>query len=337
MAFVSNFATMLSAGISILDIVDSLLEEAKGNQKKMLEIIKADTSQGQHLYISMAKFPRVFDRVTVSLIKAAEEAGTLDTALVELRDKIKKDAEFMDKVKAAMTYPIFVVLLMIAVFTMILVVVMPKISQVFSRLRVTMPLPTKIMIATSNFLLDQTIPIIIGIILMIVIFIYLYKTQKQFLIAVLFKMPMISKLIIQIDLTQFTRSLYYLLNSAIPITTALELTTDVVVTKRLQRVIINSRAMVSSGKQLSQGLKTDRKIIPSLMVRIIEGGEKTGTLDKSLLDISEYMEYQVANRLRVITALLEPILLVVIGIGIGGMMIAIIGPIYGMIGQVGAR
>ena len=162
-------------------------------------------------------------------------------------------------------------------------------------------------------------------------------TNKKFILNILFSFPLISELIKQVDLTRFTRSLYYLLSSGIPIVSALELTEDVVLRHDITHIIEQSKQTVITGKRLSDSLKNFKKIIPSIMIKIIEAGEKTGSLDESLKEVSEYLDYQVSNNLTRLTVLLEPIMLVAVGVVVGGMMIAIIGPIYGLIGQVGAR
>src|SRR3990170_7872699 len=170
---ISNFSTLLSSGISILESIDSLLEDAKGNQKKILDTLRADLVQGIHVHESFAKFPNVFDKVTISIIKASEEAGSLDTTLKDLRDNIKKESEFANKVMSALTYPILIMIVFMGVLSMILVFVIPKISIVFSRLKVDLPLPTKIMIFVSNIVLQYTIPFAIGSISIIIGFILL--------------------------------------------------------------------------------------------------------------------------------------------------------------------
>ena len=334
-ALVGNFATMLSAGISILESVDSLLEDAKGNQKKVLEVLRDDLMQGQHVHEAFGKFPKVFDKVTVNIIKASEEAGTLDETLKDLTNNIQKEMEFSDKVKSAVMYPVLISFVFVGVLLMILIVVVPKISTVFLRLKVPLPLPTRILIFISNLLIDHTIFFVGGIAAAIALFIFLYRTNKQIIFSVIFKLPVVSELVKEIDLTRFTRSFYHLLSSGIPITAALELCRDVVMRKDIADTITMSREMVLSGKRLSEGLKSTKGIVPTIMVKMIEAGEKTGTLDKSLQEISEHLDYEVSNTLKVLTALLEPIMLVVVGVLIGGMMLAIIAPIYGLIGQVG--
>lgn len=336
-SLVSNMHTMLEAGIPILETVDSLLEDSKGNQKKILKTLREDLGQGQHVYFTLSKFPRAFDKVTVNIVRASEEAGTLDETLKDLVTNIKKDIEFNDKIKSALIYPVFIMGVFFAVMLVILVVVVPKISTVFTRLNVPLPLPTQIMIYVSNLLLHNTIIFILILGAIVGGFVVLFKTQRRALIRLLISMPLISKLAKEVDLTRFTRSLYLLLNAGIPITSALELTTDVVINKDIQKTVKHTKAIVSDGKKLSEGLKDNKKVIPPIMIKIVQAGERSGSLDKSMQDVSEYLDYQVSNTLKTVTALIEPLLLVVVGILIGGMMMAIIAPIYSLIGSVGSH
>lgn len=337
LSLISNIATMLSAGIPILETVDSLLEDSKGNSKKVLEAIREDLMQGKHLYATFSRFPLIFDKVTVNLIKASEEAGTLETSLKDLKQNIKRDMEFSDRLKSAMIYPIFILGVFVAVLLMILVVVIPKISTVFSRLTVDLPLPTRILIFASNILLTYTAQCIAGVFLISALVIAIYKRQKRTILHILFSFPLISDLIREIDLTRFTRSLYLLLSSGVTINNALELAQEVVLKKELVKAISHCREGVLAGKKLSEGLKDSRKVIPAIMIKITEAGERTGTLDKSMQDASEFLDYQVQGTLKTLTVLIEPIMLVVVGGLVGGMMLSIIAPIYSMIGQVGAR
>jgi len=226
LGLMSNLSTMITAGIPILETVDSLMEDAKGNTKKILEAVREDLVQGKHLYSSFARFPSIFDKVTINIIKASEEAGTLDVTLKDLKVQIKKDMEFEDKVKGALTYPALILLVFFGVLLMILVVVIPKISTVFLRLKVNLPLPTLILIYVSNAILTYTIPIIILFTGAIAGIVFLYRTKRQAVLHVFYNAPIVSKLVKEIDLTRFSRSMYLLLSSGITITTALELTKD---------------------------------------------------------------------------------------------------------------
>ncbi len=333
---IANLSTMLAAGIPILDAVSSLIEDARGNSKKLLEVLHDDLLQGSHVYMTFAKFPKVFNKVTINVIKASEEAGSLETSLSDLKDNIKKEAEFSDKIKSAMVYPTLIMFVFFGVLTMILVVVVPKIATVFGRLSVDLPLPTKVLIFVSNLLLQNTLVFLGGLSLTIVSLVFLVKKKKDLIFSLLSHLPVVSTLVREIDLTRFTRSLYLLLIAGLPITQALELAQDVIMKKSMVKMIIRSREMVLSGKTLSAGLRESKGSVPSLMIKLIEVGEKSGTLDKSLKDISEFLDYQVTNTLRTLTVLLEPIMLLFVGVCVGGMMLAIIAPIYGLIGQVGS-
>lgn len=337
LGLISNLATMLSAGIPILEVVDSLLEDAKGNQRKLLESLKADLAQGNHVSDALSKFPRIFDKITVNLIKASEEAGTLDVTLTDLKTSIKKDAEFSDKIKSAMTYPVLIFFVFIGVLFMILIVVVPKISGVFTRLNVPLPLPTKILIAMSQFFTEYTIFAILGIVAVGAGGFFFYREKKKEFLHLLFKFPIVSSLAQQIDLTRFSRSLYLLLNAGIPIASALELSQEVVLKSEVANAIGHSKEVVLGGGKLSDGLKNAKNIFPNIMIKITEAGEKSGSLDKSMQDVAEYLDYQVDKTLKTLTTLLEPIMLVIVGVLVGGMMMSIIAPIYGLIGQVTAR
>lgn len=335
LAMISNLSTMLTAGIPILESVESLNEDSKGNQKKVLETLGADLIQGKQVNFSFARFPKIFDKVTVNIVKASEDAGTLDVTLADLKINIKRDIEFTDKIRAALIYPILIMIVFIGISLMILTFVIPKISTVFSRMSINLPLPTRIMIFLSNMLLKNTILVILGLIVLCTALYFLYKKEKKNILNLFSKLPLISDLTKKIDITRFSRSLYLLLSSGIPITSALELTEDVVLRKDVSKAIKHLKEIVLSGKKISIGLKDHRKIFPTILIKIAEAGEKTGTLDKSMQDASEYMDYEVTNTLKNVTVMIEPIMLILVGIAVGGMIMAIISPIYGMIGQLG--
>lgn len=337
LGLISNMATMLTAGIPILEVVDSLLEDAKGNQKKLLDSLKADLTQGNHVSDALSRFPKIFDKITVNLIKASEEAGTLDVTLADLKDSIKKDAEFSDKIRGALTYPVLIFFVFIGVLLMILVVVVPKISTVFLRLDVPLPLPTKVMIFMSEALIKQTFFVAIGVVVLAAAVFFLFRERKKDILHLLFSLPVVSSLAQLIDLTRFSRSLFLLLNAGIPIAAALELAQEVVLKRDVSHAIAHCKEVVIGGGKLSEGLKHAKNVFPNIMIKITEAGEKSGSLDKSMQDVSEYLDYQVDKTLKTLTTLLEPIMLVVVGVLVGGMMLAIIAPIYGLIGQVSAH
>lgn len=334
---IGSFATMIASGISILEIVKSLAEDTKGGQKIILNELARDLSQGKRIYITFAKFPRVFDKVSINVIRASEEAGTLDLALADLRKTLQKDMEFNDKVRSALMYPSFIIIVFIGILGLILTFVIPKISTVFLQLNVPLPLPTRIMIFMSDFVTKQTGLFLGGFVALGALTYYILNFKRRQFFELFYHLPIISTLVMQIDVTNFARNLSVLLSSGLPITQALDLVAEVVVRKRMATLLGTCKTMVLSGRTLSDGFRSDKAALPSIVIKLVEAGEKTGTLDHSLQEIAEYFDYKVTYTLKTLTSLLEPIMLVAVGVAVGGMMLAIIAPVYGLISQIGGR
>ncbi len=337
LTIISNLATMIASGIPILEAVDSMLEDAKANQRKILLTLKQDLSEGKTIASSLEKFPRSFDHLTVSLIRAAEEAGTLETTLSDLAENIKKDIELSDKVRAALIYPILVLFVFFGVMLLILIVVIPRVATVFSRLQVKLPLPTKILIFASNLLLSYWPYLLVGVALLVFLSIIIYRIKRQYFIYIFLSLPLVTSVAREFDLVRFTRSMSLLLSSGIVITQALELSEKMIFKKEIAKIVRISKEKVTSGKKLAEGFKESKKLIPPVMIRLIEAGEKSGTLEKSMLDLSTYFDARVTSSLKNLTTLLEPLLLLIIGLFVGGIMMAIVAPIYQLIGQIRTR
>jgi type II secretory pathway component PulF len=332
---IGSFATMLGSGISILEMVKSLAEDTKGGQKLILDEMRDDLTQGKRIYVTFAKFPRVFDHVSVNVIRASEEAGTLDTALRDLRTTLQKDMEFNDKIRSAMMYPAFIMIVFIGILGMILTFVIPKISTVFLQLNVPLPLPTKIMIFLSDVIVKHTFYFGLGLVAFSTLIYFLFSYRRKQILQIFYRLPLINTLVMQIDVTNLARNLSVLLMSGLPITQALELVSEVVVRRRMERLLLSAKAMVLAGRSLSEGFRSDKGAVPSIVIKLIQAGEETGTLDRSLQEISEYFDYKVTYTLKTLTSMLEPIMLVLVGGAVGGMMLAIIAPVYGLISQIG--
>lgn len=334
---ISNLATMLGAGIPLLESIDTILEEAKGAQKKVLQTLKDDVSQGKKISESFARFPETFDPVTINLIGAAEQSGTLDATLKDIIINIKKEMEFRSKIQSAMVYPAFVLVVFFGVLLLILTFVVPRIADVFSHLSVKLPLMTRILIWTSHFFLSHIPHVIIGLIVIVTTVVILYKKKRQFFLNLIFSLPGFSGLAKEIDLTRFSRSFALLLNAGIPIFSALELAEKVVVKKELKMMVRTAKETVAGGKKLSEAFHTYKKILPGVMVRMTQAGEKSGSLAKSMQDLSEYFDERVSKKVKTMTTLLEPVMLVVIGVMVGGMMLSIVAPIYSLVGSISVR
>jgi type IV pilus assembly protein PilC len=331
---VGNLGTMLSAGISIIEAVDSLCDDAKGGMKTVLVKLKTDIEQGLQVYESLSQFPRIFDPVTINIIRAAEQSGNLDKVLKDVRETLIKDMEFKDKIKGAMTYPIFILIVFVGVLLGMLYGIVPKIGGVFKSLRMPLPLPTKVLIAMSEFLVANTIATIVGTVVTTFVIVVFYKKKRDLVLRVLLSLPLLKNLSRDIDLTRFTRSMSLLLASGIPITSSLELSKNIVTQPQVRDAIEDGYQSILQGGRLSAGVEKRGKIFPSILKKMIEVGEKSGSLDKSLQDASEFLDYQTSKKIKTMTTLLEPLMLVLVAGLVGGMMLAIVAPIYGLISSI---
>ena len=236
-----------------------------------------------------SKFPGVFGKVTINIIKASEEAGTLDVILKDLRNQVQKDMEFVDRIKSVLMYPLIILIVFFGVLLVILVVVIPKIAIVFAQLKAELPLPTKIMIFASNAILHNTIPLIAILIALGVGFYFSYKVQRATVLRVLYSLPIDSTIVKEIDLTRFFRSMYLLLNSGIIITSALELAKDQVMRKDIAQSIAYARNLSWQAEDSRMHSKTKSIFTRGIMIKIIEAGENRNS-DKSMQDMSDYMD-----------------------------------------------
>jgi type II secretory pathway component PulF len=218
-----------------------------------------------------------------------------------------------------------------------LLFVMPRISTVFNRLKADLPLPTKLMIYASDFLINYWYMVILALVFLIALIAIIMRYKKQGVLSFFYSFPIISDLVRQVDGARFSRNMYLLLNSGLPIVTALELSQEVMNKKEMRELVENSRQMVIGGKRFSEGLHSKKKLMSGMTIKLIEVGERSGTLNQSMKDIAETLDYEVTKNLQKATAMLEPIMLIFVGLVVGGMMMSIIGPIYGLISGVQIR
>lgn len=336
-AMITNLATMLNAGIPILEAIDALMADSKGGMRTLLKLIQHTLDEGKPLSHAFEQAPKVFDPVTINLIKSAEEGGSLDTSLTELATNLKRQAAFRDRLRSSLIYPAFVMATFAAILVLILTFVIPRLGKVFTGLRVELPPATKFLIAVSDFLLSYYVFIIIGFVGFTILLIVLYKANKRAVINAFMQLPLLRKLGVEIDLTRFTHSMAQLLHAGIPIVEALELSEHVVSNKKVRNTVRDCQDLVTGGRPFSEGLQNHHDIIPVMMLQLVNAAEKSGSLDTAMQELSHHFELQVRNSLKAFTTLLEPITLVLIGVLVGAMMLAVMAPMYNMINQIGPR
>ena len=328
-------STMLRSGLSLIEGIDALTEDtAHPKMKKILQDVSYGLQKGETMASAFAKHPEVFDETFLTIIQAGEISGTLNKSFDYLGKQLQKDHELMQKVKNAMMYPAVIISTMIGIGLMLLVIVLPKIAQVFYRMKINLPLPTKILFSLSTFFSKNILLIMPSFVLVVFCLYFLLKSKsgKKFLTTIITFIPYSKTLFDQLDLARFNRTLSTLLKSAVPITDALRVSTHSLTQNKYQRLHSIFEEEIKKGVSLSSILKR-QQIFPSVMVRMIIAGEKSGTLDKVLSDLADFYEQEVDASLKNFVNLLEPILMLIVGAAVGAMVLMVIAPIYNIIGS----
>ncbi len=333
----SDITTMLKSGIPILDAVISLEKDSRGNVKKVLRALKNGLYNGESLAKIFGKFPLIFDDITINLIRAAESGGTLETTMQDIVDTGKKELNFSDQLRNTMIYPLFVLVVFVGIVILVLAFVMPHVSKVFESINAHMPLITRVMLAASAFFVKYWIPIIIAFVLLVTLLVIFFKTHKRMLVRLTMSLPFLHKLGRNIDYARFMRSFGLLMRAGVPILEALKLSEPIVQKKDTSEVVHQMSKDVANGKPLAASLVDDGATVPAVMERSLKTAEESGTLDEALQNLAEYFDDQVASSLKVIGSIVEPVMIVVVGAMVGTLMISVIAPVYGMIGQLTAQ
>ena len=337
---IENLATMISSGIPIIEALETINQDSTNKHlNSITEGAITDLQRGQSLSETLRKFPRDFDKVFLASLEAGEASGKLDEVLFQLSENIKSDIELSQSVKNSLLYPALVVTVLIIVLSSMFVFVIPKVANVFTGLNIPLPLPTVILITFSNFF-NKFLLYIIATVVILLSFIF-FGVRSGFLKPYLFKLvtliPILNSFFKKVDLARFARTFSLLLNSGVAIIEALNLSTHVVNNELLARDIGAVKNDISEGEFLSTSLRRYKRSFPALLARLVSSGEKSGKLDKSLSDFYDFYQRQIRVDIKNFTTLLEPVLLVIIGIAIGGIILAIIAPIYQLIGQITPR
>jgi len=334
MDLLSNLHTMMSAGIPIIDTIDTLLADAKGNEKLVLITLRDGLGEGKSISDVLASSRLAFDDVTISLIRSSEVSGTLEQTLDIVVTNIKSDIAFIQKARNALIYPLFILSIFIFVVIFMLVYVIPNVATVFKTMNSKLPIQTVLLINVSAFILQYWPLLVGGIIAIILFFILLYQTRRRFLLQTFYSLPFLYPLARDIDIVRITRNMSYILRSGISLTQAIELCVPIATQPHVRQAFENSLSKIAEGKSFAESLEDISGTIPVMVRRMVQAGERSGALEQSLIEISRRFEDRVTSKLQVITILIEPVIMLLIGVSVGAVMLGIISPIYNLIGNI---
>lgn len=331
-----HLATIIRAGLSLKEGVETILNDTdRSPLKKVLTDAKFNLEKGQPLSVTFKKYSQSFSPIFIALVEAGEVSGTLEKSLEYLGVQINKDYKLAQKIKGALVYPTVLIVAAAAVIGILMVFVIPRLEKVFSQSNIALPWSTQLIIRTST-LISSNLYIIIALLISLMIFIVYFRKNPyflNFLSSLALKIPMVSTLYQKIILARFTRVLGTLLGSGIGILQALDLTSEAVGSGRYRKAIQGLKTEVSKGVSVSNTLRQS-KIFPYMVVNLVSVGEKSGKIDSVLMELANYYEEEVDNDLKNVVALLEPVLLLFMGLVVAGIAFSVIMPIYQMVGSV---
>lgn len=333
--FTRQLSTMINAGLPITEALLILRSQSKGPMQKVVAQILADVEAGESLSKSMSRHSKIFSPSYIALVKSGEVGGVLDAVLIRLADNLEKQQEFSGKVKGALIYPVIIVVGMIIVSLVMMIFVIPRLTSLYSEFNATLPLPTRILIGISNFIINYWY--IVGTILLVIADIFnIYKTTnagRRKVDEYLFKIPIFGELQKQIVLTELTRTMALMVGSGVPILEALNITAGVVTNTIVSDALKDCAKQVEKGFPIAFAFARHPDAFPFILSQMVAVGEETGKMDEVLTKVSHIFEVESDEKVKGLTAAIEPLVMVVLGLGVGFLVIAVILPIYNLTSQ----
>ena len=335
--FARQFSTMINAGLPLIQCLDILQAQQENKTfKKMLRQIKETVEGGSTLADALGKYPNVFDELFVNMVAAGETGGILDTILNRLSEYMEKAMKLRKKVKSAMTYPIIVLCIAVLVIGVIMVFVIPVFEKMFADFGGALPGPTQIVVNASRFIRDNILYMIGAVVLFVFAFKRYYGTEKgrSLVDNYVLKLPVFGLLLRKVAVAKFTRTLGTMVSSGVPILDALDITAKTSGNKTVESSIYRVRSAISEGRTMADPL-AESGVFPSMVCQMVAVGESTGALDAMLSKIADYYDDEVDAAVDSLTAMIEPFMMVFLGVTIGGLVVSMYLPIFKMAGMVG--
>ena len=330
--FTRQMSTMINAGLPITESLVILRTQSKPSFSSLVTQILADVEGGESLSNSLSKFPKVFSPTYIALVKAGETGGVLDKILLRLADNMERSQEFKGKVKSALVYPIIIVIGMLVVSAIMMIFVIPRMTDLYTQFDAELPFTTKILISTSNFS-QKFWPLILLSVVVGIFLIKAYaktKSGRNKIDSLLLNIPLIWSLNRQVILTELTRTLSLMVGSGVAILDGLKITRDVIRNSVIAEAMDDVSLNVAKGFPIAYSFAKHAEAFPFILPQMIAVGEETGKMDEVLSKVSHVFETESEQKLKALTAAIEPIIMIFLGIGVGFLVISVIMPIYNL-------
>lgn len=337
MFFTRNLAVMIAAGLPLTRAMDALAEESANPKfKKILTEINGSVIKGKTLADSLKIHEKVFGTLFVNMVEVGETTGKLTLVLKLLARQMKKDYDLRRRVKGAMMYPAIIVSALLMVGGLMMVYVVPTLTQTIKDLGVDLPLSTKIIIFVSDLLANYILFVVVGFAAFATMAWRLLKTQKgkELFDRFILKAPLFGSLVKKFNVARFTRTLSYLITSGVPVVRSLEITSKVLGNTLYQRAAEEASRDVQKGKQINEILGAHPEIFQPVVIQMIKVGEETGKVSDLLLRVALFFEEDVNETTKNLSTVIEPLLMIVIGVAVGFFAVSMLQPIYGSLGNI---
>jgi type IV pilus assembly protein PilC len=335
--FTRQFATMIDAGLPLVQCLDILgAQQENATFKKVILKIKEDVESGSTFADALSKHPKVFDPLFVNLVAAGEVGGILDTILSRLADYIEKAMKLAKKIKGAMVYPSTIVAVAVVVTIVLLLYVIPIFAKMFSDFGQALPGPTLFVLALSGYTRKYFLAVVVFFFALGFLFRWYYRTEngRRNVDRLLLRLPVVGSLLQRIAVARFSRTLGTMVSSGVPILESMDIVARTAGNRVIEEAIVKARGSISEGKTIAEPL-ADSKVFPVMVTQMVGVGEATGALDAMLNKIADFYDEEVDSAVEALTALLEPMLMIFLGVVIGGLVIAMYLPVFKLAGAVG--
>lgn len=334
--FTRQLSTLITAGLPLSQSLRTLVDQTPNERMRgVIQEVIASVEGGATLHNSFAKHPEVFDKLFLALVSAGEASGTLDEALQQIANQQEKDAAIMSRIRGAMTYPIIVLFVILAVLIFMLVVVVPQVQKLYKDLHQTLPFITQAIVSVSEFIITYWLAIIVVTVLGVFFGIRYFRTDtgKRTLDVMKLNMPVFKSLYRRLYMARFTRTGETLLRTGVNVLDMLSIAGEAVNNSVISEQINHAANKVKGGKDLSTALGSE-EYFPKLVPQMIGIGERSGRVDEMLGKTAKIYEEELDEEIRAISTSIEPILMVVLALVAGGMVAAILLPIYSLVNTI---
>ena len=328
--FTRQFATMIDAGLPIVQCLDILSEQSESKLlRNTVRVIKQDVEGGATLAESLRKHPKIFDDLYVNMVQAGETGGVLNTILNRIALFIEKANKLKKKVKGAMIYPCSIIAVAVIVVAILLIFVIPVFAELYGSMGKALPAPTQITINISNWFVATWYYALFAIVGTVVGARFYYQTDhgRMNIDRLLLRLPVVGDLLRKVAVARFSQNMAILLSSGVPILDGLAITARTAGNKVVEKAIIDSRLSISQGRTVADPLR-ESKIFPPMVCQMVAVGETTGGLDTMLKKVADLYEEEVDDAVANLTALMEPMIMIILGVILGGLVISMYLPIF---------